>query len=106
MDIRYESPGAVSAYADDALAAPIIDSVTAGVRGLLGIPTADAGLWVRVAREQFGAFVTGTWRYLTADKIQVWGRWAYPAADPAALNAFVQYSYQGPRSRNVADYLC
>jgi hypothetical protein len=104
LDILYESPGSASAYADDATVAPIIASVSADVRGLLQIPTDDAGLRVRVARDRFGALVTGTWRYLTPDRIQVWGRWAYPESDPAQLNAFVQYSYTGPYSGNIADY--
>jgi hypothetical protein len=104
LDILYESPGSASAYADDATVAPIIASVSAEVRGLLQIPTEDAGLRVRVARDRFGALVTGTWRYLTPDRIQVWGRWAYPESDPSQLNAFVQYSYTGPYSGNIADY--
>ena len=104
MDILYESPGNPSAYADDATVAPIIASVTGEVRGLLQIPADDGGLRVRVAREQFGVLVTGTWRYLTPDKIQVWGRWAYPAADPSQVNTFVQYSYTGPYTGNISDY--
>lgn len=104
LDILYESPGSESAYADDATAAPIIASVAGTVRGLLQIPADDAGLRVRVARDRFGGLVTGVWRYLTPDRIQVWGRWAYPEADPAQLNAFAQYRYTGPYSGNIADY--
>lgn len=104
LDILYESPGSVSGYADDATVATIIASVSADVRGLLQVPTDDAGLRVRVARDRFGGFVTGTWRYLTPDRIQVWGRWAYPESDPSQLNAFAQYSYTGPYSGNIADY--
>jgi hypothetical protein len=104
LDILYESPGSPSAYADDATAAPVIAAVTAEVRDLLKIPADDAGLRVRVARNQFGDHVTGLWRYLTPDKIQVWGRWAYPASNPAQFDAFVQYSYTGPYSGDVADY--
>lgn len=104
LDILYESPGSPSAYADDATVAPIIAAVAAEVRGLLQIPADDAGLRVRVARDRFGDFVTGTWRYLTPDRIQVWGRWASPATKPAQVNAFVQYSYTGPYSGNFADY--
>ena len=104
LDILYESPGTVSGYADDAEAAAIIASVSAEVRRLLQLPADDAGLRVRVARNQFGEFVTGLWRYLTPDRIQVWGRWAQPASDPTQVNAFVQYSYTGPYSGNMADY--
>jgi hypothetical protein len=104
LDILYESPGSESAYADDATVAPIIASVAGNVRGLLQIPADDAGLRVRVARDRFGGLVTGVWRYLTPDRIQVWGRWAYPEADPSQLNAFAQYRYTGPYSGDVADY--
>lgn len=104
MDILHESPGSQSIYADDATVAPIIAAVSGDVRGLLGISAGDAGLRVRVARDQFGDRVSGLWRYLTPDKIQVWGRWAYPASNPAQLDAFVQYSYIGPHSGNFADY--
>lgn len=103
LDILHESPGSVSAYADDTAAAPIIASVSADVRGLLQIPADDAALRVRVSRDRFGALVTGTWRYLTPDRIQVWGRWAYPESDRSKLNAFAQYSYTGPSSGNIAD---
>jgi len=104
LDILFESPGNVSAYADDATVAPIIDAVAADVRGLLQLPADDAGLRVRVARERFGTLVTGTWRYLTPDRIQVWGRWAYPESDPSQLNAAAQYSYKGPYSGDIDDY--
>ncbi|MFN9367958.1 MAG: calcium-binding protein [Planctomycetia bacterium] len=104
LDILYELPGSASAYADDATVAPIIASVSADVRSLLQISSDDDGLRVRVARDRSGTLVTGTWRYLTPDRIQVWGRWAYPESDPAQLNAFVRYSYTGPYSGNVADY--
>jgi hypothetical protein len=104
LDILYESPGSASAYADDAAAAPVIAAVTAEIRALLQLPSDDAGLGVRVARDRFGTFVTGVWRYLTPDRIQVWGRWAYPESDPSQINAFAQYSYTGPYSGNVDDY--
>ena len=104
LDILYESPGSTSAYADDATVAPIIAAVSADVRALLQLPADDAGLRVRVARDRFGSFVTGVWRYLTPDRIQVWGRWAYPESDLSQLNAFAQYSYTGPYSGNIADY--
>lgn len=104
MDILHESPGSPSAYADDASVAQVIAAVDGEVRGLLGLPAADAGLRVRVARDQFGDLVGGVWRYLTPDKIQVWGRWSYPATDPSQVKTFVQYSYTGPFSGTMADY--
>ena len=114
MDILYEVPSNPRAYADDASesAAPIIAAVDGQVRTFLGISTADSGLRVRVQINdgtvtqpgRFGDRVTGLWRYLTPDKIQVWGKWSYPASDPSQVNLAVQWSYNGPYSGNIADY--
>jgi hypothetical protein len=104
LDIFYESPGSQSAYADDAAVASTIAFVSTEVRDVLGIAADDVGLRVRVAREPFGDAVTGVWRYMTPDKIQVWGRWSHPASDRSRLQAFVQYSYTGPYTGNIADY--
>ena len=103
MDIFNEN-GNPSAYADDATVAATIQSVGAKVRDVLGIPADDPGLRVRVSKSQFGDLVTGVWRYLTPDKIQVWARWCYPAADSTQLKTFVEYRYKGPYSGNPADY--
>ncbi|MEI6239524.1 MAG: calcium-binding protein [Planctomycetia bacterium] len=103
MDIFYEN-GNPSAYADDATVAATIQSVGAKVRDVLGIPADDPGLRVRVSKSQFGEVVSGVWRYMTPDKIQVWARWCYPAADSTQLKTFVQYQYNGPSSGNPADY--
>jgi hypothetical protein len=105
LDILYESPGTTSAYAADASVAPTIALVDGKVRETLGIPAADTGLRVRVAKDQFGDLVTGVWRYLTPDKIQVWAKWSYPASDPKQLKIFVNYEYTGPYSGNFADYV-
>ena len=51
-----------------------------------------------------GDRVSGVWRYLTPDKIQVWAKWCYPASAPTQFTAFAQYSYPGPYSGNVSDY--
>ena len=100
-----------SAYRDDAVVAPIIAAVTAELRGILQVPATDAGLRVRVQSDGTAAtpggvegLVSGVWRYLTADKIQIWARWCYPASDPAQLKTFVQYHYVGPSSGTMADY--
>jgi len=100
-----------SAYLDDASVAPIIDTVSAELRTMLQVPAADGGLRVRVSNDgtanppgRFAGVVSGVWRYLTPDKIQVWARWCYPAADPSQLKAFVQYQYVGPYSGNPTDY--
>lgn len=103
MDIFYEN-GNPSAYADDATVAATIQSVSAKVRDVLGIAADDPGLRVRVSKSQFGDVVSGVWRYMTTDKIQVWARWCYPAADSTQLKTFVQYQYKGPYSGNPADY--
>lgn len=106
MDILYEVPGNPRAYADDAAesAAAIIAPVDGQVRTFLGISPDDSGLRVRVQINdgtvtqpgRWGDRVTGVWRYLTPDKIQVWGKWSYPASDPAQVNLAVQWSYDGP----------
>jgi len=106
MDILYEAPSNPRAYADDASVAPIISSVSAEVRDNLGIGIGDPGLRVRVQANggqdnQWGQWVTGVWRYLTPDKIQVWGKWAYPSADPSQIKIFVQWSYDGPRGHET-----
>ena len=122
MDILYEVPSNPRAYADDASesAAPIIAAVDGQVRNFLSIAAADSGLRVRVQINdgtvtqpgRFGDRVTGVWRYLTPDKIQVWGKWSYPASDPSQVSLAVQWSYDGPLlpaeqvlSGNVTDYL-
>jgi hypothetical protein len=120
MDILYEAPSNPPAYADDASAAPIIAAVDGQVRNFLSIAAADSGLRVRVQINdgtvtqpgRFGDRVTGVWRYLSPDKIQVWGKWSYPASDPSQVNLAVQLSYSGPLlpaeqvlSGDVADYL-
>ena len=111
-DILYEVPGNPPFYADDASAAPIIAAVDGQVRDFLSISTADAGLRVRVQINdgtvtqpgRFGDRVTGVWRYLTPDKVQVWGKWSYPASDPSQVSLAVQWSYTGPRPGDPADY--
>ena len=122
MDILYEVPGNPRAYADDnsATAAPIIANVAGKVRELLKITAADSGLRVRMQINdgtvtepgRWGDRVTGVWRYLTPDKIQVWGKWSYPASDPSQVNPAVQWRYGGPLlsaeqvlSGDVSDYL-
>lgn len=103
-DILYEIPGNPSAYADDATVGPILASVRAELVRVLGISTDDPGLRVRAQNGQFGNFVTGVWRYLTPDKIQVWAKWVYPVDTPSQLSLFAQYFYTGPYSGNIADY--
>jgi len=104
FDILYEPAEGPSPYANDATVAPIIASVSAELRRVLQISESDPGLRVRVQNGQFANSVTGVWRYMTPEKIQVWAKWAYPVNNPAQLQLFVQYSYTGPYSGNIADY--
>lgn len=100
-----------SAYLDDATVAPIIEAVSGELRAILRLPATDGGLRVRVSNDGtanlpgvFQDLVSGVWRYLTPDKIQVWARWCYPASDPSQLKTFVQYRYDGPYSGIPEDY--
>ncbi|MFM8365420.1 MAG: hypothetical protein ACKOAS_09750, partial [Verrucomicrobiota bacterium] len=70
----------------------------------LQIPATDKGLRVRVNPVPFGSLVTGVWRYLSADNIQVWAKWCYSASNPSDLNITAHYIYTGPYSGNPADY--
>ena len=83
-------------YLPDSEVAPIIASVSAEVRETLNIAANDAGLRVRVLRESFlgpftGPIVSGVWRYLSSDQMQVWAVWSYPASDPSKLQVFTSY---------------
>jgi hypothetical protein len=100
-----------SAYLDDASVAPIIETVSAELRTILQVPAADRGLRVRVSNDgtgnppgRFSDLVSGVWRYMTPDKIQVWARWCYSASNPSQLKTFVQFQYSGPYSGNPTDY--
>ena len=96
--------GADEAYAPDASAASTIAFVSAEVRRRLQIPASDKGLRVRVSANPFGALVTGVWRYLSSDNIQVYAKWSYPANNPADIQIAAIYLYNGPYSGNPADY--
>lgn len=106
----FQLPGSEEAYAADASVASTIAYVSDQLRQKLQIPATDKGLRVRV-QGPFGSRVTGVWRYLSSDNIQVWGKWSYPASDPSQLNLAVQWKYNGPPvtadqvlSGDIADY--
>ena len=101
----FQLPGSEEAYAADASVASTIANVSGQIRQKLQIPATDKGLRVRVNPVPFGSLVTGVWRYLSSDNIQVWGKWCYPLDNPAGLNIATQYSYSGPLSGNPADYV-
>ena len=113
LDILYESPGNPPIYAVDTLVVPTIAFVSAEVRKALKISANDMGLRVRVQAGTgsgnqpglWGNYVTGVWRYFSADRIQVWAKWCYPVSNPSQLKIFVQYNYTGPYSGNTADYI-
>ena len=96
--------GADAAYAEDASVASTIAYVSAEVREVLQIPATDAGLRVRVSASPAGDLVSGVWRYLSNDHIQVYAKWCYPAEDPSRLKIFVVYEYTGPYTGNPSDY--
>lgn len=96
--------GADEAYASDASAASTIAYVFGEVRRILQIAATDPGLRVRVSADQFGSLITGVWRYLSPDNIQVYAKWCYPASNPSDLQIAVIYRYGGPYSGNPADY--
>lgn len=95
--------GVENAYADDASVQPIIAFVTAELRKTFSIPEQDPGLRVRVQASPFGNWVTGVWRYLSADNIQVYANWAYPVDNPDDFSATAIFTYQGPYSGNPDD---
>jgi hypothetical protein len=78
-------------YASDASAGSTIAFVSAEVRRSLQIPVSDTGLRVRVSANPLGSYVTGVWRYLTPDNIQVFAQWCYPLNNPAAINIAFLY---------------
>ena len=96
--------GAEAAYAPDAMVVSTTTYVSGEIRRLLGIPSTDKGLVVKVSAKPFGALVTGLWRYLSPDNIQVYAKWCYPANNPSDLSIAAQYRYNGPYSGNPADY--
>ena len=96
--------GAEDAYSPDATVTPTVTYVSGEIRRIMQIPASDTGLRVRVSTGQFGTFVTGVWRYLTSDHIQVYAKWCYPANNPSDLNIAAIYRYNGPYSGDPADY--
>lgn len=96
--------GADDAYAPDATVLSTITYVGGEIRRIMQIPASDKGLRVRVSAGQFGGLVTGVWRYLSPDNIQIYAKWCYPATDPSDLKIAVIYRYSGPYSGNPADY--
>ena len=96
--------GADDAYAPDATVLSTITYVSGEIRRIMQIPASDKGLRVRVGAGQFGGRITGVWRYLSPDNIQVYAKWCYSASNPSDLKIAVIYRYGGPYSGNPADY--
>ena len=96
--------GAEEAYAPDDTVTASIAFVTGELRRIFQIPESDNGIRVRVNPKQFGNLVTGVWRYLSADNIQVYANWSYPAESPQDLKVAVIYEYNGPYADNPADF--
>ncbi len=96
--------GAEEAYAPDESVLPIINFVSGELRKIFQIPPTDPGLRVRVQPSKFGNSVTGVWRYLSSDNIQVYANWCYSEENPKDLAIAVNYEYKGPYSNNPEDY--
>ncbi|MFN5962919.1 MAG: hypothetical protein ACK5CW_15680 [Verrucomicrobiota bacterium] len=112
LDILYETPGNPASYTNDALVAPIIAEVSSQLRRTLQLRDGDPGLRVRVQVGEgtagqpgrWGNLITGVWRYWSADRIQIWAKWAYPINDPSSIVLFARYQYTGPYSGKIEDY--
>jgi hypothetical protein len=104
IDLLENIPGNPPAYVDDDLVASITGRVAAKVAAILGIDPGDPGLRVRVQVGDGGQRVSGLWRYVSPDNLQVWAKWCYPVSDPSAIRIFADYVYTGPYSGNPADY--
>lgn len=91
-------------YAPDASVQPTIDFVTMELRKTFQIADSDPGLRVKVQTKPFGNWVTGLWRYLSADNIQVYAVWAYSVNNPSDFSASAIFNYNGPYSGNPEDY--
>ena len=99
----FAGAGADAAYAPDATVIATITYVSGEIRRILQIPSTDTGLRVRVNAIQTGDRVSGMWRYLSSDNMQVYAAWCYPANNPSDLKIFVQYQYIGPFPGSPAD---
>ncbi|MFM7181542.1 MAG: hypothetical protein ACKO2G_08775 [Verrucomicrobiales bacterium] len=100
----FAGAGADAAYAPDVTVIDTITYVSGEIRRILQIPSTDTGLRVRVNAIQTGNRVSGMWRYLSSDNMQVYAAWCYPANNPSDLKIFVQYQYIGPFPGTSADY--
>ena len=73
-------------YVPDASVADTLSRVEGELRKFLKISTTEPGLRLRLRKPFAAGWVSGTWRYLSADHLQVWAMWAYPSNNPSALN--------------------
>jgi len=81
-----ELTGGDDTYVADASVADTLSRVEGELRTLLKISATQPGLRLRLRKPSIPGWVTGLWRYLSADNLQVWAQWAYPSNDPSALN--------------------
>lgn len=73
-------------YVPDASAADTLSRVEGELRKFLKISATEPGLRLRLRKPFAAGWVSGTWRYLSADHQQVWAMWAYPSNNPSALS--------------------
>ena len=104
-DFLGDTAGNAAAYVDDATVQPVIDLVSAEIRRQLNIAGNDPGLRVRVQPSSLPGLQSGVWRYLSADNMQVWAKWAYATEQPSAIKIFVNYEYTGPYAGRSEDYV-
>jgi len=78
--------GGDDVFLADAPVADTLSRVEGELRTLLKISATEPGLRLRLRKPSIPGWVTGLWRYLSADNLQVWAQWAYPSNDPSALN--------------------
>ena len=81
-----ELTGGDEVFVPDAPVADTLSRVEDELRTLLKISATEPGLRLRLRKPSIPGWVTGLWRYLSADHLQVWAQWAYPSNDPSALN--------------------
>lgn len=85
-----ELTGGDDTYVADASVADTLSRVEGELRTLLKISATQPGLRLRLRKPSsepsIPGWVTGLWRYLSADNLQVFAQWAYPSNDPSALN--------------------
>jgi hypothetical protein len=80
-------------YVPDASVTDTLSRVEGELRKFLKISTTEPGLRLRLQKPFAAGWVSGIWRYLSADNLQVWAMWAYPSNNPSALNFLATFRF-------------